>query len=242
MTGLAQVLIARGYNGWSDDFDGDMTRAQGIVYRPLMIQSDSSMLHNANADLLGYKAQWQAAIAEKERAITYDRNNALAYAVSGIEKAMVGRGDEGISDIETALRLSPRDPGIPNWQYFVCHIHNLLARWEKGIEWCTRSIAGNPELTDPLLGLAIANAWAGHDAEAKDAVARIQKALPGFTVQKYLQQTHFSDDPTFKVQYSIFNIQYSIFNMNVSSKACAKGACPRPKRRIEEVLRARQHP
>jgi hypothetical protein len=37
----------------------------------------------------------------------------------------------------------------------------------------------------------------------RDAVARIQKALPGFTVQKYLQQTHFSDDPTFKVQYSI---------------------------------------
>ena len=63
---------------WSDDFDGDMTRAQGIVDRALMIQSDSSMLHNANADLLGYKGQWQAAIAEKERAITYDRNNALA--------------------------------------------------------------------------------------------------------------------------------------------------------------------
>lgn len=52
-----------------------------------------------------------------------------------VEKAFVGRGDEGIPDPETALRQSPRDGGIPNWQYYICYIHNLLARWEKAIEW-----------------------------------------------------------------------------------------------------------
>jgi TolB-like protein len=201
MAGLALVLIARAYDGWSDDFDRDMARAQEIVDRALMMQPDSSMLHNAYADLLGAKRQWQAAVAEKEIAIMYNRNNALAYATAGIEKALVGRADEGIADIETALRLSPHDAGVANWQNFICYIHNLLARWEKAIEWCMKSSASNPTLADPLLGLAIAHAWAGHNAEAKDAVARIEKVLPGFTMEKYRRQFHFSDDPAFNAQY-----------------------------------------
>ena len=52
-----------------------------------------------------------------------------------------------------------------------------------------------------LVDLAAANAWAGHDKEAKEAVARLQKAYPGFTVQTWLG-IHFSDDPTFNAQYA----------------------------------------
>jgi TolB-like protein/DNA-binding winged helix-turn-helix (wHTH) protein/Tfp pilus assembly protein PilF len=202
MTGLALILMWRAYDGWSDDFEGDMARAEEIVSRALMIQPNSSLLHNAYANLLGNKRQWQAAIAENETAIAYDRNNAFAYAVAGLHKAYVGREDEGIADIETALRLSPRDGSVPNWQYFLCHINNLLGRWERAIEWCNKSIAGNPELTDPLLGLAAAYAGAGHDDEAKNTVARIEKARPGFTLQKIWPAEKFSDDPSFRTRYA----------------------------------------
>ena len=47
--------------------------------------------------------------------------------------------------------------------------------------------------------LAAANAGAGHDKEAKEAVAQLQKLYPGYTVQTY-GGTHFSDDPTFNAQ------------------------------------------
>ena len=36
----------------------------------------------------------------------------------------------------------------------------------------------------PVVDLAAANAWAGHDKQAKDAVARLRKARPGFTMQR----------------------------------------------------------
>ena len=48
----------------------------------------------------------------------------------------------------------------------------------------------------PLLFLASANAWAGHDKEAKDAVAQLQKVYPGVTVQTWASM-HWSDNPTF---------------------------------------------
>ena len=202
MTGLALVLMWRAHDGWSDDLDGDMVRAEGIINGALMLEPQSSLLHHAYAIVLGNRHYWRAAIAENEIAITYDRNNPDAHAIAGLHKMYLGRSEEGLADLETALRLSPHDGGVPNWQYFMCRLNNQLGRWEQAIEWCNRSIAGNPELADPLLGLAVAHAWAGHDKEAKDAVARIQKALPHFTLQKLRQEDQTTDDPTFKAQWA----------------------------------------
>ena len=51
----------------------------------------------------------------------------------------------------------------------------------------------------PLVGLAAANAWAGHDKEAREAAAQLQKAYPGFTVQTWVGR-HPSDDPTYNAR------------------------------------------
>jgi hypothetical protein len=59
---------------------------------------------------------------------------------------------------------------------------------------------------------------AGHDKEAKETVAQLQKVYPGFTVQSW-PGIHWSDDPTFNAR------------INGSSKACARPACRRPRRR-----------
>ena len=52
----------------------------------------------------------------------------------------------------------------------------------------------------PYVELAAANAWAGHDKEAKETVAQLQKLNPGYTVQTWAGM-HWSDDPTFNAQY-----------------------------------------
>ena len=82
----------------------------------------------------------------------------------------------------------------------MCHLHTHLAQWEQAIEWCGKSIAGGPRVLVPLVDLAAANAWAGHDKEAKEAAAQLQKVYPGFTVQTWAGM-HWSDDPTFNAQY-----------------------------------------
>jgi hypothetical protein len=51
----------------------------------------------------------------------------------------------------------------------------------------------------PLAFLASANAWAGHEKEAKEAAAKLEKVHPGFTIQSFASPS-WSDDPTFKAQ------------------------------------------
>jgi adenylate cyclase len=202
MTGLASVLQWRAFDGWTDDWDRDFGRAEGLIKRALALQPENSILRVANAQDLAWKSQWRAAVAEAETAISYDRNSALAYANAGTWKQYLGRSEDGVADLETALRLDPHGGGVPWRQFELCRAYNLLGRWEQAIEWCDKAVAADAPISDALIDLAAANAWAGHDRQANDAVAKLRKARPGITLQGIWPEDQTTDDPTFKVQWA----------------------------------------
>jgi adenylate cyclase len=149
--------------------------------------------------VFSFKHEMRSAIAEAERAIALDPNDADAHAEAGFWKQFLGRSEDGIAGVETALRLSPRDRDVPVWQNYMCSLHAKLAHWDEAIEWCEKSRAGWPDSWPTYVNLAAADAWAGHDKEAKDAAAQLQKVYPGFTVQTYAElASRNSNDPTYK--------------------------------------------
>jgi adenylate cyclase len=147
------------------------------------------------------KQQWGPSTTEFETATALDRNDANAHADGSFAKMFLGHAEDGFAGIETALRLSPRDSTrLPWWQFYMCALHAHLAHWEEAIPWCNKAATGLPQVFLPFVFLASANAWAGHDKEARDAAAQLQKVYPGFTVQTWAG-IHWSDDPTFNAQY-----------------------------------------
>jgi adenylate cyclase len=199
MTGLARSLVNRVTWLHSGDPKSDLARAEDWAERAVVAEPDNSAAHYAKGWVFFANRQWPQAIAEAEAAIADNPNNAEAHAARGFWKSYLGRAEDGFSGLETAFRLSPRDPEVPLWQQEVCALHNFLAQWEQAIEWCEKACAGAPEILYARVFLAAANAWVGHDKEAKEAVAQLQKVYPGFTVQTYVG-IHFSDDPTFNAQ------------------------------------------
>jgi tetratricopeptide (TPR) repeat protein len=202
MTGLAVALFLRPYAGWSDDPAADYARAEKTVDDALALRPDDADAHMAKSYIFEGKLQMRAAIAEAETAVADDPNNARAIEHAGYLGSYFGRSEDGVAAVETALRLSPRDPAAPTMQVHLCYLHNNLAQWEQAVEWCEKALANNvKERGNALAALAVANAWAGHDKEAKDAVAELRKVDPGFTVRR-AAGWHPSDDPTFKAQYA----------------------------------------
>jgi adenylate cyclase len=196
---LTNALVDRVVDQWSDDPAGDIARADKTSDAALALQPDDSWAHSSKAWVLFAERQWGPAVAQAEAAIALDRNNARNHAWASFWKMFLGRSEDGFAGIETALRLSPRDPNVPWWQFYMCALHADLAHWEQAIEWCNKSVAGLPQAWYPLVGLASANAWAGHDKEAKQAAAQLQKVYPDFTVQTWAG-IHWTDDPTFNAQ------------------------------------------
>jgi adenylate cyclase len=202
MTGLATALFVRPYAGWSDDPAADVARAEKTAEDALALRPDDSDAHMVKSYLFETKSQTRAALAEAETAVGDDPNNARAIAQAGYLGSYFGHSEDGVAAVETALRLSPHDPTAPIMQVHLCYLHNNLAQWEQAIEWCEKALANNvKERGNALAALAVANAWAGHDKEAKDAVAELRKVDPAFTV-KTVAGWHPSDDPTFKAQFA----------------------------------------
>jgi TolB-like protein len=200
LTVLARALTGRVDDQWSDDPAGDIARAEKTVDAALAIQPGDPLLHHAKGAVYDAKKQWGPSITEEETAISLDPNMALAHAEAGFRKIYLGRSEEGLVGVETALRLSQRDPSVPWWQYYMCHLHTHLAHWEQAIPYCSKAAAGLPQVFYPYLDLAAAYAWLGRDKEAKEAAEQLQKLYPGFTVQTFLSW-HWTDDPTFNAQY-----------------------------------------
>jgi class 3 adenylate cyclase/TolB-like protein len=200
MTGLVDALNASVMLFASRDPAGDIARAEKTIDAALALQPDNAVAHSEKGWVYSFQRQWGPAIAQAEAAIANDRNIAADYAEVSFRKMFFGHSEDGFAGVEKALRLSPRDPRAPQWQFYMCHLHNHLAQWEQAIEWCNKSIAADPYNWFSLVDLAAANAWAGHDKEAKDAAAQLQKVYPGFTVQTWAG-IHWTDDPTFNMQY-----------------------------------------
>jgi adenylate cyclase len=203
MVGLAQTLIIRTEALRSNDPKSDIERAEDWAERAVVAEPDNSAAHYAKARVFFAKRQWPQAISEADAAIADNPNNAEAHAARSFDKLYLGHAEDGFSGLETAFRLSPRDPEVQMWQLNVCVLHNFLAQWDQAIEWCekarTRSAQSGPVFLYAWVHLAAAYAWLGRDKEAKEAAGQLQKVYPGYTVQKYAT-THYSDDPTFNAQ------------------------------------------
>ena len=204
LTVLAAALLDRVGDRWSDDPAGDLARAEKASDAAWALQPENSSVHYVKGYLYLAKQQWAPSITEFETATALDPNDAKAYADASFDKIFLGHAEDGFAGVETALRLSPRDPQLPWWQFYMCVFHAQLAQWEQAIPWCSKSAAGQPEVFYPLADLAVAYAWLGRDKEAKDAAAQLQKVYPGFTVQTWAGiHLHFSEDPTFKARFQL---------------------------------------
>ena len=203
LMGLSNALTSRAGDFADDNAAGHLARAEQAVDTALAIQPDSSSAHLAKSFVYLGKHQWGPATAEAEKAIADDRNNAGAYAMLGFYKMFLGHAEDGFTDVESALRLSPRDPNVTWWQYDICHFHSHLAHWEQAIEWCNKSVASGNETQWPYTDLAAAHGWLGHMKEGKEAAAQVLKYDPDFTIQGWMESPlhdHWNGDPTFKAQ------------------------------------------
>ena len=215
MIGLADALTWRLGMYWSEDRAGDIARAEATIDRALALEPDNSSAHVRKATSSRAKRQWAQAIAEAETAIADDSNNADAYASAGDVKIFLGRSEDGFAGVETALRLSPRDPSIPYWQYYICHFHSHLAQWEQAIEWCGKSFAGAPANWHAPIDIAAASAWDGSRRGCPCGGRRSVEAKTRLYRQDWLAGIYWSE------------IRLSRSQIIASARACARLGCRR---------------
>lgn len=182
--GLARTVAAIVVSRWSEDIPADINVAERSVSVVLATDPINAIGRLVSGDVFRAKRDLESAENEYQVAIESDRNLAVAYATAGLTKILSGKAGDARPLIGTALRLSPRDPQMNLWTYWMCHSYIHQAEWKKGIDWCERSVANVP-FWQAYIDLAAANAWIGNQEKAKNAVDKVLKLMPGYTVQKW---------------------------------------------------------
>jgi TolB-like protein/Tfp pilus assembly protein PilF len=202
LLGLSQAMGMQVNYRWSDAPAEQLRRADDIVTRVLSAYPNDAMAHLVKGEILRAGGrEYEAAIGEYEAAIAINPSLAPAYGSLGGAKIRAGRSGEAFAPLEMAVRLSPRDPLLNVWYFYICHAHLHLGEDEAAIEWCRRSVAVRPFWIS-YADLAAAYAQKGQQSEARAAVVELRKLMPDYTVAHWMDDGKgWSDNPVFLAEF-----------------------------------------
>src|SRR5262249_45247231 len=124
-------------------------------------------------------------------------------AYLGLMKFFLGRARDTRGHIEEAIRLSPRDPLLFHWHFFIGVADVYLGRVVHGLESLRKSVEINPNWGLSQFVLAGALALAGLLSEAAEACAIARRLAPNFTIAKFRSEV-VSDNPVYLAQREHF--------------------------------------
>jgi class 3 adenylate cyclase/TolB-like protein/tetratricopeptide (TPR) repeat protein len=202
LVGLAATLAVEVNYRWTDAPADQLRRAENAVDQVLSQFPSDAMAHFVKGEIQRAKGRnLDAAVGEYVAAIAINPSLAPAHGALGATKIRVGRSAEAFAPLQMAIQLSPRDPLLNTWYFYVCHAHTHLGQYDEAIDWCSRSIAVKP-FWIAYADLAAANALTGHEREAHAAVAELRRLSPYYTVALWLQDgSGWSDNVVFLAEF-----------------------------------------
>jgi TolB-like protein/class 3 adenylate cyclase/Flp pilus assembly protein TadD len=158
LVGLAYGLARAVNSGFSGSLDAHLAEAHSLVGEALALAPENARALWVLGLILRSERKLEQAVAAFEAAIAVDRNFAPAFGSLGDVVTFLGRPDETIRYNHQALRLSPRDPLLANWQFDIGLAHFLLGSMDDAVVALLRARNNNPEL--PFAGVVLAAAYA----------------------------------------------------------------------------------
>jgi tetratricopeptide (TPR) repeat protein len=121
------------------------------------------------------------------QAITVNPNLVETWRNRGFISTYVGKHEAAISQLETALRLSPIDPDIHSTYLVMSTAHLYLRKFDDALVWSAKALARRPQMVVARRSAIAANVALGNLDEARRMMAEAQKLEPQMTISR-LQQ------------------------------------------------------
>jgi len=169
---LAAQLAARVLDQMTASAASDLARAETLADRALAAFSIRPLAHYAKGQVLRAQQRFEDAIPEYETVLALNRNWVHAIAALGYCRFVTGAMEEAIPAQERAIRLSPRDPQIWLYYFWIGQAHLLQSRPDQAIPWFEKAHIANPDQPFPHAYLAAAYGLKGESSRAAAELAQ----------------------------------------------------------------------
>jgi len=145
----AEAYASLGWTYWLEWNFGNvdsqtMERALALAQQALALNDSLPTTHSLLSIVYAHKQQYDQAIAEGERAIALDPNDAHSYAVQAEVLNFAGRPEEALRAVEQAMRLNPRYP--PWYLFWLGTAYQMTGRYAEAMAALKEAGSRNPNL------------------------------------------------------------------------------------------------
>ena len=202
LVGLADTLAMQVNYRWTDAPADQLKRAEDAIGRVMSAFPNDAMAHFVKGEIQRAKGRnVEIAVTAYEAAIALNPSLAPAYGALGAAKIRVGHSAEAFAPLQMAIKLSPRDPLLNIWYFYIGHAYTHLGQFDPAIEWCRQSISVKP-FWIAYADIAASYAWTGRQSEAQSAVAELRRMRPDYTVARWLEDGKgWSDNAVFLTEF-----------------------------------------
>ncbi|BCG04575.1 adenylate cyclase (plasmid) [Paraburkholderia sp. PGU19] len=169
----------------SRDVSEQIRAVDAATAKALRTAPNNALAHYARATALLRMRAPERALRECELAIVLDQNLALAHAYAGFMKLVLGRPAETEAHLVEAIRLSPRDPQLWHWYFYLGAADLYLGRVDAAVEPLQKAVELHPSHNLNHFFLAAALALANREVEAAEACTAGRRVDPTFSVAKF---------------------------------------------------------
>ena len=143
-----------------------------------------------------WKRQHEQAIAEGERAIALNPNDAGGYFWLAETLNFAGKPEEALGVAEKAMRLDPRNREV--YLFEVGRAYLAMDRYEEAITALKRVLTRAPNFLGAHLVLAGAYSELGRETEAQAEAAEVLRISPNFSLEVGRQRSPNKDQARFE--------------------------------------------
>ena len=168
--------------GWRWSTDPQiLERALALAQKAIALDNSLPVAHSLLGNFYEQKRQYDQALAEGERAIALDPNNADSYSARAQVLNIEGRPEEALQVMAQAMRLYPHYP--PFYLIELGWAYRVTGRYAEAIVSLKEAISRNPNFLPAHLQLAVGYLWQWRSQQSpagqtlEPARAAIQRAL-----------------------------------------------------------------
>jgi class 3 adenylate cyclase/TolB-like protein len=141
---LAHVLMIDFLRTWNNATMEVVVRAEEAVQKAYAIDRSVALAHVAEGKIREVKGDLQGEIDALNEALQLDPNLSVAYAHKANTLILLGRAQEAPELLTKAIRLSPRDPELGLFYWFMGRAYFNAKNYKDAIQWLQKSVQERP--------------------------------------------------------------------------------------------------
>ena len=183
LAGNAYAYLLEYTRGWGTagaDYEAEIL---GQADRAIALAPDNVRAYYVKSLYLTSSQRATEGLSAADAGLAINPDDPPLRRARGAAEVVLGRYEQAISDVQQAMRLSPRDPRIGLWLVDLGNAELGLGHFDAAIDKYHKAIDAGWRAYQPYRGLAAAYALDGNREEATSALAEARRLNPQLTLK-----------------------------------------------------------